>query len=543
MDNAEFDYIVVGAGSAGCVVAARLTEHPEIRVLLLEAGGPANNIWIKIPLGIGKLLNNEKFVWPFKSAPEPELFGQELYMPRGRVLGGSGNVNGLAWVRGEPEEFDRWRDSGCKGWGFEDVLPYFKKLEDYPEGDPAVRGHGGAMTIINRGIWDWDPLSQAYLDACVQAGIPENKDYNGRKFEGVGFLQQSIKNGRRCSPETAYLDAARKRPNLTVITGAVASRVLFDGKRAVGVEYIKYGEKRVANARGEVILSAGAMKSPQLLELSGIGQTELLRKMNITPVVDLPGVGQNVSEHLQFRFTYECTQPITINDIMASPFRRYWEGVKYVFTRRGLLSGTSSTVHALAKSQPDLESPDLKIQLALISGRDRYSRSKAAGIDPFSGFSIGVFKIRPESRGDIHIHTADPLQNPTIRINYLAHPGDIETYKRAVRIVRKIASQPALKPFIRRETRPGPEVTGDDEMIDYIRKTGQTAWHAISTCRMGHDDMAVVDDRLRVHGVEGLRVADISIMPTLVSPNTNAPAILIGEKAADMILQDARRNQ
>lgn len=543
MDNAEFDYIVVGAGSAGCVVAARLSERRDFRVLLLEAGGAANNVWIKIPLGVGKLLNNEKFVWPFKSAPEVQLFDQELYMPRGRLLGGSGSVNGLAWVRGEPEEFDRWRDAGCKGWGFEDVLPYFKMLEDYPEGDPAVRGHGGAMTITNRGTWDRDALSQAYLDACVQAGIPENKDYNGRKFEGVGFLQQSIKNGRRCSANTAYLEPARKRPNLTVVTGAVASRVLFDGKRAIAVEYIQDGKKRTARARGEVVLSAGAMKSPQLLELSGIGQPELLRKFNIKPLVELPGVGENVSEHLQFRFTYECALPITINDIMASPLRRYWEGIKYVFTRRGLLSGTSSTVHALMRSRPDLESPDLKIQLALISGKDRYSRSKSGGIDPFPGFSIGTFKIRPESRGDIHIRSADPLENPTIKINYLTHPGDIETYKRAVRIMRNIAAQPALKPFIRRETRPGPDVQSDDAMLDYIRKTGQTAWHAISTCRMGHDDQAVVDDRLRVHGVEGLRVADISIMPTLVSPNTNAPAILIGEKAADMIIQDARRNQ
>lgn len=543
MDNAEFDYIVVGAGSAGCVVAARLSERRDFRVLLLEAGGAANNVWIKIPLGVGKLLNNEKFVWPFKSAPEPQLFGQELYMPRGRVLGGSGSVNGLAWVRGEPEEFDRWRDAGCKGWGFEDVLPYFKKLEDYPEGDPAVRGHGGAMTITNRGTWDRDPLSQAYLDACVQAGIPENKDYNGRKFEGVGFLQQSIKKGRRCSANTAYLEPARNRPNLTIVTGAVASRVLFDGKRAIAVEYIQDGKKRTARARGEIILSAGAMKSPQLLELSGIGQPELLRKFNIKPLVELPGVGENVSEHLQFRFSYECTQPITINDIMASPLRRYWEGIKYVFTRRGLLSGTSSTVHALVRSRPDLESTDLKIQLALISGKDRYSRSKSGGIDPFSGFSIGTFKIRPESRGDIHIRSADPLDDPTIKINYLTHPDDIETYKRAVRIMRNIAAQPALKPFIRRETRPGPDVQSDDAMLDYIRKTGQTAWHAISTCRMGHDDQAVVDDRLRVHKVEGLRVADISIMPTLVSPNTNAPAIMIGEKAADMIIQDARRNQ
>jgi choline dehydrogenase len=535
----EFNYIIIGGGSSGCVVAARLSEQHDARVLLLEAGPPNRNIWIHIPLGVGKLLNDTKFIWPFKTEPELELYGQEIYIPRGKVLGGSGSVNGLVWVRGEPEEFDRWRAAGSQGWGFDDVLPYFKKLEDYPEGDPTVRGHGGAMSIINRGTWDPDPLSDAYLKACVQAGISENKDYNGRKFEGVGYLQQSIKNGFRCSAATAYLAPAKSRPNLTVITGAMVTRILFDRKRACAVEYIKNGRKKTAMSRGEIILSAGTIKSPQILELSGIGQVSHLKKMKISPVVDLPGVGENLSEHLQFRFTYECARPITINDIMANRLRRYRESIKYVLTRRGLLSGTSSTVHALVRSRADLASPDLKIQLALISGRDRYSRSNAAGIDPYSGFSIGVFKIRPEARGNIHIQSSDPLQNPSIRVNYLAHPEDIETYKRAIWIVRNIASQPALQSFIRAETRPGSNVTSEDELINYIRKTGQTAWHAISTCRMGSDEMSVVDHRLRVYGVEGLRVADISIMPTLVSPNTNAPAILIGEKAADMIIQDA----
>lgn len=543
MNNAEFDFIVVGAGTAGSVIAARLSEQNHLRVLLLEAGNSDRwNIWIHVPLGVGKILTDPNVVWPFHTEPEPGLCGQRIYTPRGKILGGSSSVNGLTWVRGEPEEFDRWRAAGNEGWGFDDILPYYLKLEDYAPGDPAVRGHGGPMKIVNRGLWDPDPLSDAFRQACIEAGIPENADYNGMRFEGVGYLQQSIDRGWRCSASTAYLKPARGRNNLVVLTGASVTRVLFDGKRAIGVEYIRGGETMTAVAKNEVILAAGAIKSPQILELSGVGDASLLNRFGIPLVANLPAVGENFSDHLQFRLTYECSRPITINDIMASPLRRYREGLKYLTTRRGLLSGTSSTVHALARSHSTLESPDLKIQLALISGKDRYSRSKGAGIDDYSGFSVGTFKIRPQSRGSIHLRSADPLDDPAIKANYLADADDIETYLRAIKLVRKIGSQPSLRPFIKRETRPGPDACSNEELLGYIRSTGQTAWHGIGTCRMGNDRMAVTDARLRVRGVDNLRVADISIMPSMVSPNTNAPALLIGEKAADMILDDARRN-
>ncbi|MEX0873282.1 MAG: GMC family oxidoreductase N-terminal domain-containing protein, partial [Aquisalimonadaceae bacterium] len=485
---------------------------------------------------VGKLLQNPKYAWPFSTEPEPGLNDKSIYWPRGKVIGGSSAINGMVYVRGDPAEYDAWERMGNRGWGYSDVARYYRRLERYAEGNPELRGRDGPMRIMNRGSWDPDPLSDAYVNACVEAGVPRVDDYNDGTFEGASYLQQTGYRGRRWSAADGYIMPARRRDNLTVKTHALTARVLFDGKRAVGVEYIRDGERQCVYANREVLLSAGAIQSPQLLELSGIGNAEHLNALGVPLVHHLPGVGENLQDHLQVRLTYECTQPLTINDIIGSRMRGMQHGLRYITQRKGLLSTTSSTVHAIARTHPDLDRPDVKIQLALISGADRYSRSKEMGIDRFPGFSLGAFMLRPLSRGAVHAASADPAEPPRMRANYLSYPEERQTYLDALKRIREIAAQPAFRKLLRRETRPGPEVTKGEALMDYMRQTGQTSWHPISTCRMGSDEQSVVDSELRVHGVEGLRVIDASIMPTMASSNTNAPAIMIGEKGADLVL-------
>jgi choline dehydrogenase len=528
----EFDYVVVGAGSAGCVLANRLSADGKHSVLLLEAGPKDTNLWIHVPLGYGKLFKEKTVNWMYQTEPEPELNGRQVFQPRGKVLGGSSSINGLLYVRGQHEDYDRWRQRENAGWGYDDVLPYFKKAENQQRGADKYHGAGGPLPVSNLG--HADPLSAAFIEAAAETGIPRNADFNGATQEGAGYFQTTTRYGRRASTAVAYLGPAKSRTNLHIETSALAQRILFEGRRAVAVEYRKEGSLRTARVRKEILVSSGAYNSPQLLQLSGVGPAELLRRHGIDVVLDAAGVGNDLQDHLQVRVVMRCTQRITLNDVVNSPARKVLAGLRYAAFRTGPLSIAAGTSGAFFKTNPRLATPDVQIHFLPFS-TDKMGEKLHA----FSGFTASVCQLRPESRGSLRIRSADPAAPPEIRINYLATELDRATNVEGLKILRKILRAPALRPYVVDEVDPGAKVSTDDELLNYCRQRGSTIYHPTSTCRMGSDPLAVVDQRLRVRGLDGLRVVDASIMPDLVSGNTNAAIIMIAEKASDMILQDA----
>jgi choline dehydrogenase len=532
-ETSEFDYVVVGAGSAGCVLANRLSVDGKYSVLLLEAGPKDTNIWIHVPLGYGKLFKEKSVNWMYQTEPEPGLGGRQVFQPRGKVLGGSSSINGLLYVRGQREDYDRWRQRGNVGWGYDDVLPYFKKAENQQRGADDYHGVGGPLSVS-----DWrhaDPLSEAFVRAAVETGIPFNPDFNGAAQEGAGYFQTTTRRGRRASSAFCYLRPARGRLNLHIETAALAQRILFDGRRAQAVEYRQNGHLRTARARKEVLVSGGAYNSPQLLQLSGVGPAELLKRHGIEVVLDAPGVGNDLQDHLQVRLVTRCAKSITLNDIVNHPVRRVMAGLQYAALRKGPLTIAAGTAGAFFKTNARLATPDIQIHFIPFS-TDKMGEK----LHDFSGFTASVCQLRPESRGSLKIGSADPGAPPEIRINYLATETDRTALIDGIRILRKIMAAPALKSYCVDEVYPGPETTGDEDLLDFCRKTGSTVYHPTSTCRMGNDSLAVVDQRLRVRGLAGLRVVDASVMPDLMSGNTNAPTIMIAEKASDMILEDGR---
>jgi choline dehydrogenase len=531
-DPLEFDYIIVGAGSAGCVLANRLTADGKYSVLLLEAGPEDSHLWIHIPLGYGRLFKEKAVNWMYQTEPEQGLNGRSVFQPRGKVLGGSSSINGLLYVRGQHEDYDRWRQHGNLGWGFDDVLPYFKKAEDQTRGADDFHAVGGPLPVS-----DWrhaDPLSAAFVDAAAEVGFPKNSDFNGATQEGAGFFQTTTRGGRRASTAVAYLRSAKARPNLHVETSALAERILFEGRRAVGVAYRTAGIPRTARARKEVLISGGAFNSPQLLQLSGVGPADLLRQHGIEVVLDAPGVGNDLQDHMQVRVVMRCSQAITLNDIVNNPIRKALTGLRYAMFRTGPLTIAAGTSGAFFKTNPRLATPDIQIHFLPFS-TDKMGEK----LHPFSGFTASVCQLRPESRGSLRIKSADPAAPPEIRINYLASDVDRATNVEGLKILRRILHARALAPYVVEEVDPGDKITSDEALLAYCRARGTTIYHPTSTCRMGNDPLAVVDQRLRVRGLDGLRVIDASVMPDLVSGNTNAPVIMIAEKASDMILHDA----
>ena len=533
MSDSTYDYVIVGAGSAGCVLANRLSEDPRRRVLLLEAGPPRH--WLsRIPISFSKLIDDPSANWCYRATPEPGMDDRPIPIPRGRVLGGSSAINGLVYVRGQPLDYDTWAQRGNRGWSYADLLPTFRAMERYAGGDEALRGRDGPLKVSE--ATDRGPLYDALFRAGEEVGLPRNPDYNGASQEGVCTTQVTIDRGRRMSAAHCYLEPARRRANLQVRTGALAHALHLDAGRCAGVRYAANGELHEAEARREVILAAGSINSPQLLELSGIGQPEVLEAQEIAVRHALPGVGENLRDHVTPRLRWRINGPgLTYND-RAQGLGLLWQIARYAVDRKGFLNLPSGPMLAFFRTRPELESPDIQLHFVpfLVA---KIANKRELDAEP--GLTIACYQLRPESTGSVHIASPDPAAPPSIRCNFLDDPLDRETTLAGVRFTRRLIGARAMDAIRGEELAPGPERESDEALLEWIRATAETAYHPVGTCKMGQDPMAVVDERLRVRGIEGLRVADGSIMPTLISGNTNAPCIMIGERASAMVLEDA----
>ncbi len=529
----RYDYVIIGAGSAGCVLANRLTEDGQTKVLLLEAGGKDNSILVKMPAGVGSLIGKAgTYNWGFWTEPEPNLEDRKLWWPRGKGWGGSSSINGMIYIRGHARDYDQWRQMGLQGWSYRDVLPYFKRSESLEGGGDAWHGGEGPLKVSKAS--SPNPIYKATVEAGREAGHPVTSDFNGFQQEGWGPYQLTVHDGQRWSAARGYLHPALARPNLTCVTGARTSRMVIENGRATGVEYIdaKSGQKRVVHADKEVLLSAGAVQSPHILQLSGIGDPEELAKFGVPVVKALKGVGANLQDHLDVTMSWECPQPITAYSLRKGLLKTLAIGMNYAFFGKGLGRQQFLESGAFLKSRPDLDRPDLQIHTVLAIMQDHGKVAVAK-----DGFTFHVCQLRPESRGRVGLRSANPLDDPAIFANYLATEEDRRALREGVRMMRKVASQPALAAYRSEELFPGKDVETDEQIDAWIRAHAETIYHPVGTCKMGAagDEMAVVDAELKVRGVEGLRVIDASVMPTLVGGNTNAPTIMIAEKAADMI--------